>query len=362
MKKIVAAAIVSAMMFCTGCSLFSDDSIVKFENDYVHNDPKDLEYDDRIVLSGDGFEKTLEEYGSSSAYPDTLVYDEDGNVIGIYDYDESTGMAYGWSKSEDGTYTSFEEGEEVDLGMPDESKMVKLSGTVTVGGVVYGQDDKAVMAYIYLFLSDSDDTETVKSVMDEFYGMDMTEKEDKVLCFTGDEDFIADEFAMYKENGYEIENEDAKGYAEILNLDFGLTEYTGENPYEPFEDYEDPEDIEFDEKKVLVCSGEWAVAEEYINDICTMTDVVYGKDGKVVAHYTYYESPSKESSETLTAYFESCDVDITKMTDTVIMEKRTGEYLESIITSYQGYNILDDDSFDGYVDMVKETYFSVICE
>ncbi len=362
MKKLLATVFISAMVLCTGCSLFSDDTVVKFGDDYTHNDPEDLEYDDRKVLSGDGFEKTIEEYGSSAAYPDTMVYDELGNIMGMYDYDEETGFAYGWTNLEDGSYTAFEEGEEIELGKPDESKFVKLSGTVSVGGVVYGKEDEVLEAYIYLFLSDADDKEEVKNCMEKVYGMEMEEKEEKVLCFVEDADYIADEIKGFKENGFELESEDASGYAELLKFTFGLTEYTGESPYEPFTDYDDPDDIEFDEKKVLVCSGEWAVAEEYVEDICTMTDAVYGKDGKVVAHYTFYESPSEESSEKLIEYFESVEMKVERVSDTVLVEKKTGESLDSLITMYTGYNILKDDSFDDYVDMIKETYFSVICE
>ena len=104
-----------------GCGLFSSDNVVKL-GDYTHEDPKDLKYDQRIVLKGNNFGTILESMASAAAYPDTTVYDEAGNPVGVYDYDETTGLAKGWMNMADGSFTAFEEGEEVDLGKPDFSK------------------------------------------------------------------------------------------------------------------------------------------------------------------------------------------------------------------------------------------------
>lgn len=150
MKKLISALLIFALMLSfAGCSLFSDNSIVKFEDIYTHKDPDKLTYDERIVLMGDGFEELLEDYANSMAYPDTLMYDEEGNVIGLYDYDAQTGLANGWTSTEDGTYTAFAEGEEVDLGMPDESLMVSVPGEVSLGFVVYGNKSETVCACMY---------------------------------------------------------------------------------------------------------------------------------------------------------------------------------------------------------------------
>ena len=116
MKKLIAttALVVSMAVTCSACSLFSNDAVVKFGDLYTFNEPKDLKYDERIVLMGEGYESTIEDYLNAAAYPDTMMYDDDGNIVGVYDYDAETGMAYGWNDFSDGSYNAFEEGEEVD--------------------------------------------------------------------------------------------------------------------------------------------------------------------------------------------------------------------------------------------------------
>ena len=39
----------------------------------------------RKVLKGDSMSSLLEDYVNSDAYPDTMMYDDDGNVIGMYE-------------------------------------------------------------------------------------------------------------------------------------------------------------------------------------------------------------------------------------------------------------------------------------
>ena len=108
------------MVLCvTGCSLFSKGDSVKL-GDYEHKDPSGVSYDTRTVLKNEDFGADLAEYASSDAYPDTMLYDESGNPIGMYDYDAATGLAKGWTSLTDGTYTAFEAGKEVDLGKLDE--------------------------------------------------------------------------------------------------------------------------------------------------------------------------------------------------------------------------------------------------
>ena len=69
MKKVLATVLVFAMILSlAGCGLFSNDAVVKL-GDYTHNEPKDVKYDQRIVLKGSGFEKTVESMASAAAYP-----------------------------------------------------------------------------------------------------------------------------------------------------------------------------------------------------------------------------------------------------------------------------------------------------
>ena len=204
----------------------------------------------------------LEDYVNSDAYPDTMMYDDDGNVIGMYDYDATTGLAKGWNNLQDGTYTEFPEGQEVDLGMPDESKMISISDDVSMGAVVYGNKDEAVSAYLYVFLSDASAKDDVKNAAESAFGLTLTEESDTVLSCVQDKDA-----------------KNAEAYAEILKQMYGLSTYGGENPYKTYADHQDPEDLQFDKKVVMTGSGEQAVQEGYEKDVTSITDYIYGYEG-----------------------------------------------------------------------------------
>lgn len=363
MKKWIMSAVlcVAVIFACTGCSssLFSDSSVVKFGDTYTHEDPKDLTYDERIVLQGENFGSRLESDANTNAYPDTMMYDENGNMIGMYDYDAATGLAKGWANIEDGTYTAFPEGQEVDLGMPDESKMISIPGTVTLGAVVYGNKEEAVAAYLYFFLSDASAKDLVKENVESLYGLTLTEESDTVLTCVQDKDYIADQFGMEEEEGYPADTKDAAAYADILKQMYGISEYTGENPYKPYAEHKDPENLEFDKRVVLTGSGEAAVDEEYVKDISSETDYLYGKDGKIVAQYTYYECPSKEAADELQEkYFTSAE----RVSDTVLELIVEGQNMTDTVNTFKGYNVLKDDSLDEYVRMIQETYFTSVYE
>lgn len=355
----VAAIVLTLALVCTGCSLFSKESQVKFDDTHTHDDPKGLTYDERIVLKGEDFGSRLQDYINQEAYPDTMVYDESGNMIGMYDYDEETGIAKGWTSLTDGTYTAFSEDEEVDLGKPDESKMVEIPGTVTAAAVVYGNKGTAVSSYLYLFLSDASAMDVVKSSMENYYGLSMTEDGDQTLTYVQDENAIADEFTAEEQYGETFDTKDANAYAEILQQLYGIRVYTGENPYKPYADHKDPEDVDFDERVVMTGSGEAAVTEEYADDISSMTDYVYGKDGDVVAQYTYFECPSKEAADELQ---EKVYTDAERVSDTVLLRAVKGQDMQDTISAYIGYNVLKDASLDGYVQMLQETFFTTICK
>ena len=350
---------VTIAVVCTGCSLFSDTSVVKFGDSYTHSDPKDLTYDERIVLENENFGSRLQDDIDQNAYPDTMMYDDNGDMVGMYDYDAETGLAKGWTNIEDGTYTAFPEGQEVDLGKPDASKMTEIPGTVTAGFVVYGNKGSAEAAYVYLFLSDASAKDTVESTVSDMYGLDVTEESDTVLTCVQDADYIADQFQQEADAGYPVDTKDAAAYAEILKQMYGAREYTGENPYKPYADHKDPEGLDFDKRVVLTGSGEAAVEEEYASDISSMTEYIYGKDDKVVADYTYYECPSKEAADTLE---EKSFTNAERVSDTVLLVKVEGQDMADTVKSYIGYNVLKDDSLDEYIRMVQETFFTSVCE
>lgn len=362
MKKILAFTLILALSLSfIGCSLFSDDSIVKLGDDYTHNDPDGLAYDDRIILQGDKFDETLEEIVNSYAYPDTMVYDEDANIVGMYDYDEKTGIASGWTNFSDGSYIAFTEENKLDLGLPDASAMIDIPGTVNTWFVVYGNKGSAVCAYMYVFLSDPAAKDIVTSKMEELYGVTLSAESDTVLVAVQDADFIAAEFTIAEESyGEAIETKDASAYANLLMQYYSVREYTGVSPYEPYAGHTDPEGLEFDERVALVSSSNYAVAEEYEDGFVCLTDYVYANKGEVVAQYSYYEFSSKESADKLMNdnYFTNA----VRVSDTVIQVPLEGQAMQDLITSYIGYSVLNDNSLDDYVRMIEESFFSVVCE
>jgi len=365
MKKLlkIVALLLGVLFVCTGCSLFSDNSVVKFDDTHSHKDPKGLKYDERIALSKEDFGSDLEYMINQSAYPDTMMYDDDGNMIGMYDYDAETGFAKGWTNIQDGTYTAYAEGEEVDLGKPDESKMVTIPGTVTAGFVVYGNKENAVAAYLYFYLSDASAKDMVVSGMSEQYGLTLTAESDTVLVCEQDEAYIADQFTQEEQAyGSTFDKKDASAYADILKQIYGVREYTGKNAYKPYAGHEDPTDIEFDQRVVLTGPATAAVQEEYEDDVTSMTEYVYGRDGNVVADYTYIECASKDSADKLINEKDKWNKNAVRVSDTVIQIVVSGKDMEDEVTAYIGYNVMKDRSMDEYIRMVEETFFTTVYE
>lgn len=355
MKKTICIAVILALaLSLAGCGLFSDSSIVKLDDSYTHKDPDGLKYDQRLVLKGGDFGGMLEQYVNSAAYPDTMVYDESGSMIGMYDYDETTGIAKGWYDLSTGEYNELAAGEEVDLGLPDESMMIDIPGDVTAYFVVYGNGGSAECAYLYLILSDASAKDTVKSAMADVFGEELTEESDTVLTAVQDADYIASQL-----DGFDG-GTDAEAYADILMQTYGVRTYGGTNPYTPYADHTDPEGLDFDTRVTMTGSGEAAVEEQYTKDISSMTDYVYGKDGTVVAQYTYYECPSKEAADELMAAEQFMEP--VRVSDTVIMSVHEGQNMDDLLAAYMGYNVLKDKSLDGYVRMLEETYFTMVCD
>lgn len=367
-KRLLAVALGLAMVVgCTGCGdslgIFKDESIVKFGDVYTHNDPKDLTYDEKIALKGDNFDQLLEDYVNEQAYPDTMVYDEDGNVTGMYDYDETTGLAKGITNVADGTYTAFEEGKEVDLGMPDTSKLIDIPGEVTVCAVVYGNEKKAVASYMHFVLSDKAAADLVTSSAADIFGLELTKDSDTVLTTVKDAEAIVAEFEDMKAQGYESEDTGAAGYAEVLKMNYNLVEYNGENPFKPYAGHEDPTDIEFDNRGVLCGAGTMMTAEEkYEKNVKSMSCFVYAKDDVVVAEYTYYECESKEAAQELIDNQQLMGPNPELVDDTVVRTVIKGKDMEEHLTSYMGYSVLADKKLDTYVKMIEGTFLISVVE
>lgn len=356
MKKVLALLLTLVLtLSLTACSLFSDTSIVKFDELYTHKDPSGLKYTERRALINKSFAASLTETVNTMAYPDTMKYDEAGNIVGMYDYDPATGMAYGWMDLSTGEFVE----EEADLGLPDESLMLHLTGDVVLGGVVYGNEDKTVCAYVYAFLTAAADADAVKAAMADFYGLSMTAEKDTVLVCTQDEAAVEVRFAEYEEvYGVEQSAHDASAYASMLQMDLGLRFY-GVNPFKPTSAVKDPTDIQYDTKQVLTSNGSYSFMEESLEKGMTVrTDVIYGYQGKAVAHYIYYEYSAKENADKLMEnvsgnFFGTPE----RLSDTVVMDSLVGQALQDTISAYIGYQIMSDDSFDSYVSNVEESYF-----
>lgn len=361
MKRLISLALVLVLVLSmTACDLFVNNAVVKLGDSYTHTDPKDLKYDTRTVLRKENFGETVESYLNMNAYPDTMVYDDGGNPVGVYDYDPETGLAQGWTSLEDGSYTAFSAGDEVDLGKPDESAMVSIPGTVDLYVVLYGNADAPLMRYIYLCMTDESAEPELEEAMAAVYGMEFGEAEPKVLVCTSEAAAITEEMQEAQDQGY-LEKGNLQSYTEYLKQLFGAREYGAVNPYKPYADHKDPEGLDFDQKVVLTGSGAAAVPEENAGDISSLTDYVYGKDGQVVAQYTYYECTSKEAADRLMepgVLFNTAQ----RLSDTVIVCVEEGKDMESLLAAYIGYNVLADKSVDEYVRMLEETYLSSVYE
>lgn len=358
MKKFLAVILALTMVFAlVGCnsSLFSDDSVVKFEELYTHKDPDGLKYDERKVLINKDFAATIEEVVNAAAYPDTLKLDDSGNIIGMYDYDPETGKTTGWTNTTTGEFVA----EVVDLGKPDESLMIHLAGTVTLGCVIYGNEGKAVSSYLYAFLSDAADKDIVKANMESSFAVTMEAESDTVLVLKQDEAAIDAKFQEWQELYGQVQSDrSATAYAENMKMELGLKTY-GVNPYAPCSAIVDPEGLEFDEKIILTSSGGYSFADESLEkEMSVRTDVIYGYQGKAVAHYTYYEYNNKAAADKLMdAANGNFFGKAVRISDTVVQDQLEGQNLQDIIQTYIGYNVLKDDSLSAYAANVEESFF-----
>lgn len=356
MKKFVSLLLVLSMVLSLcACSLFSDDAVVQFGELYTHNDPEGVKYDTRKVMINDSFVAVLDESVNGAAYPSTVKMDEEGNMVGIYDYDPTTGMASGYTDFDTGEFVE----EEVELGMPDESLMVHFAGDVTLGSVIYENEGKAVCHYLYAFLTDAADKDAVKDALWGLFGWSMDVESDTVLVCKEDEAAIGERFQLWQElYGQTQSDRSAEGYAANLKLDLGLRNY-GVNPYAPTSAVEDPADLEYDTKEVYTSNGAYSFTDEALEkDMKVRTDVFYGLEGKIVAHYIYYEFNSKEGADKL---MDNADGNIysvaQRLSDTVVLDSLTGQGLADIINAYVGYGILSDDGLDSYIENMEESYF-----
>ncbi len=236
MKKLLVLALTALMaLSLIGCGLFADDSKVILTDDFTHTDPADLTYDQRIVLKGEGYAEMIEEYVNAAAYPNLYIMDETGmSVIGMYIYDETTGLATGWMSFADGSMTTYPAGEEIDLGKPDASLMIDIPGTVELAAIVYGNGEETLCTYFYLMLSDPAAKDTVISGAATILGFEFTEAAEGVLQYVKGEEEIAADFALEESYGTVFASKNAAAYADHLKLYYGLKVENAANPYNGF--------------------------------------------------------------------------------------------------------------------------------
>ncbi len=361
MKKLFVFILALVMaLSMTSCGLFADNSKVVLSEAYTHQDPDGVNYDDRFVLKGEGFAELFEEYMNAAAYPDLFMLDEAGNIIGMYIYDETTGLATGYTSFADGGMIMYPEGEEVDLGKPDESMMIDIPGTVDMAAVVYGAGENVLDSYLYLLYSDASAKDMVISSAAACMGMEFTEEAEGVLKLVKSKEDILAELEMQAMYGLAYDVKDASAYADYLKNFFGLKIENAANPYVPYSGHTAPEGLEYDNVAVLTGAGSYAIPESCDGHLLCMTDYIYEKDGVVVAQYTYYEFDSKEYADKANA--EQFAFNQTFVSDTVIMGSLVGEELDSVLTTYMGYGMIPDKSLVSYVEYLEMAFEAALYE
>lgn len=114
-----------------------------------------------------------------------------------------------------------------------------------------------------------------------------------------------------------------------------------------------------DEKVILTSNGSYSFTDEALEkNMSVRTDVIYGYQGKAVAHYIYYEYSNKTDADKLmTAQDGNFFGDAVRITDIVVRDQLVGQNMQDIIAAYIGYGVLKDDSIESYVTNVEESYF-----
>lgn len=124
-------------------------------------------------------------------------------------------------------------------------------------------------------------------------------------------------------------------------------------PDEMFEVHIDKERIE---KQIAALPLRYA--NEISSIICAQTDILYGKDGDMVAAYTYIEGKDKASTDKIAESYKNEE----RVSDTAIMIAYTGDEMASVLDRYIGCNVIKDRSVAEYTRMIEETFFSVVYE
>lgn len=124
-------------------------------------------------------------------------------------------------------------------------------------------------------------------------------------------------------------------------------------PDEMFEVHIDKERIE---KQIAALPLRYA--NEISSIICAQTDILYGKDGDMVAAYTYIEGKDKASTDKIAESYKNEE----RVSDTAIMIAYTGDEMASVLDRYMGCNVIKDRSVAEYTRMIEETFFSVVYE
>ena len=99
-------------------------------------------------------------------------------------------------------------------------------------------------------------------------------------------------------------------------------------------------------------------ANEISSIICARGDILYGKDGDMVAAYTYIEGKDKASTDKIAESYKNEE----RVSDTAIMIAYTGDEMASVLDRYIGCNVIKDRSVAEYTRMIEETFFSVVYE
>lgn len=221
MKKIITILlIVTLVLSLAACG---EDAPLGYGDHFTHETPEEMADHTKTLLERADFDQHIENILNVQAYPDLLMYNEDGSqVTGMYVYDPETGLATGWTDLITGEQHTYEAGKEVNLGKPDPDKMVQLD-TIKLGFTVYEKDGKVTGAELYFFLSDAKDAQQLMDFMRNYYSEPLVQDSETVYKIIKDEAAVMADFATEEKAGNAFFSKNAAEYISVLKLNYGVT-------------------------------------------------------------------------------------------------------------------------------------------
>ena len=221
MKKIISILLVLTLALSLAACGSSEPT--NYDDHFVHETPEEMADYAKTLLERADFNVHIENILNVQAYPDILMYNQDGTeVIGMYIYEPETGLATGWTDLTTGQVHQYEQGQEVNLGKPDPEKTVDLD-TIKLGAAVYEKDGKAVAAELYFYLSNAEDAATLSRFMSDYYSEPLTKESETVYKIIKNEEAVLADFAEEEKAGGAFFSKNAVEYISVLQINYGVT-------------------------------------------------------------------------------------------------------------------------------------------